>query len=308
LRASRRGDPTPSTSYLLTASAWCALQGAAAFTAMRTNFVPLQLLAAVSVIGIGGPICARNYPAPRYAVMLVSLAIVPLAVGAAMTGEPWLLIMILQVPLFLVGALEIIRRFQRMAIATLQAEQSSYDHARHDALTGLLNRFGLAELEEEEFGGTSRRFVLFYLDLDGFKPINDRFGHKAGDTILRLVANRLKSSVRGGDVVARLGGDEFVIVASGMQPPAAETFSNRVVRVVSDEPYLLEDGSHVSIGISIGYACAPDDGVSRDDLHRKADAALYDAKAAGKRISKRFVGASITAAAAEPDLTSAISR
>ncbi|WP_428375160.1 diguanylate cyclase domain-containing protein [Lichenicoccus sp.] len=287
--AAARSLATPTDLYLLTALMWCALQGTMAFAAMQTGSLALQLLAATTVMGLVGPICARNYAAPRYALALIGLCDFPFVVGAALSGNRWLLILVLQTPLFLFGVASIIRRFQDMAVATLQAEQDSQDRARHDSLTNLLNRSGLMEALDGQYAAKSRQFILFYLDLDGFKPINDNFGHQAGDRILRAVADRMRSSIRPGDIVSRLGGDEFVIVAPDMSPSAGSEYASRVIRCVADEPYLLEGVGQLRIGISVGFACAPEDGSAGDDLHRKADAALYDAKAAGRGIERRFV-------------------
>jgi diguanylate cyclase (GGDEF)-like protein len=291
VHAASRGMPTPTDLYLVVAGSWCALQGAMAFMAMRTSIVPLQLLSATTVMGLTGPICARNYGAPRYALMLVGLSVLPFVTGAALSGNRWMLILVLQCPLFLFGVITIIRRFQTMAIATLVAEQESYDRARHDLLTGLLNRFGLMEELDAQYANCPR-FILFYLDLDGFKPINDTFGHQAGDKILQAVADRLRSSTREGDIVSRLGGDEFVIVAPDMSPAAGTSFAHNIIRRVADEPYVLNTIGPLRIGISIGFACAPEDGVPGDDLHRKADAALYEAKAAGRGTHRRFTKSS----------------
>ncbi len=288
-RAAVLSMPTPTDAYLLTAASWCALQGAMAFAAMMTHMLALQLLAATSVMGLVGPICARNYAAPRYAMLLVALSNLPFITGAILSGNPWLLVLAVQAPLFLFGTSTIVRRFQAMAVSTLAAEQESHERARHDVLTGLLNRFGLRETLDALYPTAPHRFVLFYLDLDGFKPINDTFGHQAGDEVLQLVAGRLMAVIQNGDVVARLGGDEFVIVGRNTSPDEGTAYALRIIQRVTDAPYVLEGIGPVRVGISVGFACAPEDGLAGDDLHRKADAALYEAKAAGKGVFRRFI-------------------
>ena len=294
VKAASRSLPAPIDGYLITAMTWCALQGAMAFTAMRTGNTSLQILSAITVMGLIGPICARNYAAPRYALALalalVALCTMPLVLGAALSGNPWLLVSLLQCPMLLFAVLKIIGRFNAMAVATLQAEEESHGRARHDALTGLLNRFGLMERLDARYAASPSPFILFYLDLDGFKPINDTFGHQAGDKILQAVAGRLRSFIRKGDVVSRLGGDEFVIVAPDLPPADGADYARAIIRRIADEPYPLEGTRPLRIGISIGFACAPEDGLAGDDLHRKADAALYEAKAAGRGVQKRFTG------------------
>lgn len=286
------GGPAPTDLCLFTGVLWCALQGVVAFVAMRTDNGVLQILSATTVIGLTGPICTRNYAAPRLALLLVCLCDFPFVAGAALDGRPWLLVLVLQTPLLLFGSISIITRFQNMAVALLQAQHDSHHHARHDYLTGLLNRFGLMEILSQRAETLPGQFVLFYLDLDGFKQVNDRLGHQAGDELLRAAAQRLRSSVRAGDIVARLGGDEFVVVAPGMSPGESSSFANGIIQRVSDQPYEVNAGEPCRIGVSVGFACAPDDGTVMEELHRKADAALYLVKAAGKGVQRRHLAAS----------------
>lgn len=287
-RAASRGLPTPTDQYLATALLWCALQGTMAFAALQTHSLALQLLSATTAIGLVGPICARNYAAPRYALVLVGLCVLPFVAGAVLSGDRWLLVLVLQAPLFLFGAMTVIRRFRSMAVATLAAEQDSHDRARRDPLTGLLNRSGLAEKLDAQCAASPSRFVLLYLDLDGFKPINDNFGHEAGDRILQVVAGRLQAASREGDIVSRLGGDEFVIVAPDLLPSDGAAYAEAIIRRITEEDYLVDERVRVRVGISVGFACAPEDGLAGKDLQRKADAALYEAKASGRGVQRRF--------------------
>ncbi len=286
--ASIQGRQTPTDLYLFTAILWSALQGAIAFMAMLSGIQTLQILAAATIMALLGPLCARNYPAPRLASLLVCLCILPFVAGAALSGNRWLLVFLLQLPLFMSGSMAIVRRLHGLSIATLQAQHESLDVARHDPLTGLWNRFGLTEILSRQSQAVDDCFSLFYLDLDGFKLVNDRLGHHAGDDLLRAVAQRLKASIRSGDAVARLGGDEFVILAPGLAAAASRNFAEDIIRSIGGQPYQLETGPPVRIGISIGYACAPEDGTTLMVLHRKADTALYAAKAEGKGIERRF--------------------
>ncbi|MBR0791811.1 EAL domain-containing protein [Bradyrhizobium manausense] len=157
--------------------------------------------------------------------------------------------------------------------------------AQTDVLTGLPNRaFFLARLDELngqlENGGWS--FSILMLDLDRFKNVNDSLGHGAGDALLRLVAQRLKSAVRATDVLARLGGDEFAIIqeSSEDQRVSSTELAARIAKLVA-EPFLLP-GHRVEIGTSIGIAVAPDHGSDQEQLLKKADLALYRSKSAGR--------------------------
>ena len=134
-------------------------------------------------------------------------------------------------------------------------------------------------LADAALAGEERPAVAF-VDLDHFKLVNDRFGHAAGDAVLRAAAQRIRRSVRAGDVAARLGGDEFAILFTGSSPrDAAVTVAERVRSSLAD-PFAV-DGAAVDVGGSVGLAfAAPESNV--DDLLRRADAAMYSAKNTGK--------------------------
>ena len=163
--------------------------------------------------------------------------------------------------------------------------------AFNDALTGLPNRtrfFDLLALQTTSRRESCRHFAVLMLDLDRFKPVNDMFGHAAGDMVLGMVADRLGSALRDGDVVARLGGDEFAILQlSADEPAAADTLAMRVVDAIGGRPFML-DGQSVHLGTSVGIALAPSDGDSPAKLMRNADLALYAAKANGKGTFRRY--------------------
>jgi diguanylate cyclase (GGDEF)-like protein len=123
--------------------------------------------------------------------------------------------------------------------------------------------------------------ALYLLDLDGFKLVNDRLGHEAGDALLVAVAQRLRAQVRGGDVVARLGGDEFVVVVSRLGDDAE---ARRLGQKLLDSIHAPFDvnGQDGSVGVTIGYALAPLDGKDAGGLLKRADAAMYTGKQAGR--------------------------
>lgn len=163
-----------------------------------------------------------------------------------------------------------------------------------DALTGLPNRRGLnlalaaalADCRADARAPGERALAVFLLDLDGFKPVNDRLGHDAGDELLVQVGQRLKRQLRHSDVVARLGGDEFVIVAAGLAGEAeAQTIGSKLLEAFR-EPFFVV-GQSCRVGLTIGFALAPHDGHEADDLLKRADAAMYAGKQAGRHTLRR---------------------
>ena len=163
------------------------------------------------------------------------------------------------------------------------AEEAIRYQALHDTLTGLANRSLLMEQLEREVALGQRQgspLALLYIDLDGFKPVNDRFGHATGDALLLQVAERLRGCTRVSDMVCRQGGDEFVILVPQAGPPQElDALANKLEQELA-KPFVLNE-STVQISASIGIARFPDQGRSADALLRAADRAMYRAKAAG---------------------------
>jgi diguanylate cyclase (GGDEF)-like protein/PAS domain S-box-containing protein len=164
------------------------------------------------------------------------------------------------------------------------AEEQTQFLANHDVLTGLPNRVNFSN-HLHQFIAVSQRskasFTVLLLDLDRFKHVNDRFGHYAGDLLLKEVAARISSSLRETDFVARLGGDEFVVIQrDGPQPAAVEALARRLIGELG-RTYLI-DGHEVISGTSIGISTYPKDGNNSVELLKKADLALYRAKSHGK--------------------------
>jgi diguanylate cyclase (GGDEF)-like protein len=149
--------------------------------------------------------------------------------------------------------------------------------ARRDPLTGLANRAHLEDLAGEVDDGAAVVFV----DLDGFKGVNDTHGHRAGDGLLVQVAERLRGAVRSQDVVARFGGDEFVVLVRGTTQPSDATVVAQKVREVFADAFDLGDatpGLIVGVGASVGLARSPEDGRTLSELLAAADGRMYDAK------------------------------
>lgn len=160
--------------------------------------------------------------------------------------------------------------------------------ATHDALTGLPNRMQFEGMLQQDInGGKNIRKALMFVDLDGFKHVNDTLGHDVGDKLLCQVAQRMNLCVADRALVARYGGDEFSILFSTYSDTEELLrAANELIETVNDEFYI--DGFHVCIGASIGVSVYPDDAHCADDLQKNADFAMYHAKSQGRNCVYRF--------------------
>lgn len=253
----------------------------------------VHLITVSLIFAFGAGIVSRTSARPAICVTSLLVATVPTVIalaahafepsGSSLHREMFL------IEAFIVAA---ITGLSIQTVAHLHASAVEHHTARHDmaklartdALTGLSNRLLLREQFQDRAATALRArnlVALHYLDLDGFKAINDRYGHPAGDALLGQVARRLEEMTRAGDVVARLGGDEFIVLQAGIGDESeAELLARRIIREVS-KPYLIE-GISMSISASVGIATAPKLGVELERLLACADAALYRAKAGGK--------------------------
>lgn len=171
-----------------------------------------------------------------------------------------------------------------------QTEQHLEELAYHDALTQLPNRLLFDDRLRTEMAHAQRRGTLLgvlFIDLDHFKPINDTYGHEAGDVVLREVARRLRQSVRASDSVARRGGDEFCAVLTDLHAPEACVPVAALILERLTEPYDI-GSALVRVGASIGISLFPTDGDTAELLLARADAAMYHAKQAGGRASRFY--------------------
>jgi diguanylate cyclase (GGDEF)-like protein len=182
---------------------------------------------------------------------------------------------------------DFIRLVSALVSVTLERnlhEQRLNRLAYYDVLTGLTNRAKfMHDLEAAVSHGQRhrRKFALHYIDLDGFKGVNDGAGHPVGDLALQEAARRLRTAARQHDIPARLGGDEFVLLQTEVRDRAeTAALGARIVKALS-APYTLDDRTF-ELGASVGIATYPDDGKDARDLLKSADAALYRAKALGK--------------------------
>lgn len=176
------------------------------------------------------------------------------------------------------------RRLYKEINTRKQLEQKMKHMATHDVLTGLANRVLLKDRINTAINFHKRQnlqIAVLFIDLDGFKTINDTHGHDVGDELLIQVADKLKSSVRQSDTVVRFGGDEFVLLLTGLHNRSEAAFIAEKVLKLMKQPFSLSV-ERVSIGCSIGIAMYPDDGVTDNDLLKVADTLMYSVKTHGK--------------------------
>lgn len=193
-------------------------------------------------------------------------------------------------------------RSLRYALERRQLEEQLYHLAHHDALTGLANRKLFYERLTRALASARRHqriLALMLLDLNGFKQINDSHGHHVGDELLRQVAGRLGACLRETDCAARLGGDEFIVFVSDLGDAQDAGRVARKVLGALASPYRIDGCDHV-VHTSLGIAIHPSDGDDIDVLVKRADAAMYMAKANGREASRfRFYSRSLDEAAGE---------
>ncbi len=282
-------DYDPALFYLSLGIA-AAASGAALWIAFRlrhdTPYVRLarggaSLVMGVAIVGMHYTgMAAANFP-------LGSIC------GAAITGldSRWLASLVIVVTLailaiaLLTSVLDarLAARTAQLTDSLEQANQELTHLALHDNLTKLPNRTLLEDRIDQAIHKVDRNggcFAVLFMDLDGFKPVNDAFGHHIGDLLLREVAQRLREHLRAEDTLARIGGDEFVLLASLGEPNDAVTLASQLVALVGNAFNVA--GQELRVSTSVGIALYPGDGVTREELLMNADAAMYHAKGAGK--------------------------
>lgn len=249
---------------------WSAAVGApkAVLEAALSRLVGWTAFGIVLAVGLGTLVAARL--GRKVAGSIRGLNDAALSLG---TGRPF------RLPAVQWREAEAVGRALGQAAALLERE---HHRATHDPLTGLANRALYDELLRHELAQADRdqgRIALVALDLDGFKAVNDTYGHGAGDEVLKAAADRIQTCLRDSDVASRLGGDEFTVLLPGCDRPTAARVAGRLVERLS-EPYPGSVGQAVSS--SAGVAAFPEAGASAQALAAAADRALYRAKEGGK--------------------------
>jgi diguanylate cyclase (GGDEF)-like protein len=279
--------------YAIGSYTFAALIGLLNVRVLAIQDLVLQLIAVSLVFSLGAGIVSRISVRPVICVVSLLLATMPTVGGfifLALTTDD----VSLHVELFAIEAalitmitalsLQTVSHLYGSAVAHHTAKHDMAQLARHDPLTGLPNRLLLRERFQESSAAIAQsgdKVALHLIDLDGFKAINDGYGHPAGDIVLQQVSRRLEETVRAGDTVARLGGDEFIVIQSGVgHADEAEMLARRIVKKLS-VPYDVE-GETMHISASVGIGISPDFGEDLELLIACADAALYRSKGSGK--------------------------
>jgi diguanylate cyclase (GGDEF)-like protein len=258
--------------YLVLTLLWSANMGYGGFIALTSDDWVVATLVSVTLGMMIGGICFRNFGAPRLVSCMIFLSLAPYVAGVIVAREPILAITVLQVPVYLASMTAAAFRLNQMLVSTMRAELDNQHRAHHDPLTGLANRAALQLAFDASPSEAGR--AIFYCDLNGFKPINDQFGHAVGDQLLIGVAQRLKALDWPDLFAARVGGDEFVLLVPVPDEAAVTRLREAIIAAVAGDPYPIGNVS-VTVGVSVGVAFARRAGDDLNTLMARADRALY---------------------------------
>jgi diguanylate cyclase (GGDEF)-like protein len=267
-----------------------AASGAALWIAfhLRTGSHRLKLLRAAAAVVMGFAIAGMHYTGMA-AAQFPSDSICDMANAGMTTGWFALLIIVFALAVLSIALLTSVldlrmeSRTATLASSLEDANQELHFLALHDSLTKLPNRALLEDRLEQEIQNAAREntcFSVLFLDLDGFKQINDAFGHHTGDMLLIEVAQRIRTAIRSRDTLARLGGDEFVLLAKTSDPADAANLAEKLVSAIREPAHIA--GHELRISASIGIAIYSGIESEQHDLLKNADAAMYHAKSLGR--------------------------
>jgi diguanylate cyclase (GGDEF)-like protein len=262
------------------------------------NLIDSAWVAGFALIALGGRYARSRRAEPGAAPLWIALPYLPLGV-ALMTSvvlystrreiDAFLYVLTIVLVLLVISRqmvtlrdnLVLTRRLER-TVEDLRDREDELRHlALHDPLTRLPNRTLFHDRAERLMSDGRGTVAMLYIDLDGFKQVNDRFGHTAGDTVLFAVGQRLRACLRADDLLARLGGDEFAVLLCNVDGPADVARTAERIVAVLDEAFQV-DGHRVKVGASVGIALCPPGSDQPSALLRHADIAMYAAKVQGK--------------------------
>ena len=280
-RAAQSGKRAHIDLYILAAVCWAGSVGYGCFISLLSGDWLAATLVMLSAAAMTGGVAFRNFSAPRLVMVMIMLSLGPCAIAGVMSGELIMFATALQMPMYIYAMTHAAYRLNAMLVQTMRSERENGRRARQDTLTGLLNRAGLEDIITRRADGTNSGATLFYIDLDGFKAINDTLGHAAGDQLLVEVSQLMRQVTPATDVVARIGGDEFIVLSDQMNPDMACQTAQRLIDTLSCKPFRLNN-TNVSVAASVGISIRSGTLSDLSALMLEADRALYDAKLTGR--------------------------
>ncbi|MEO8306842.1 MAG: GGDEF domain-containing protein [Pseudomonadota bacterium] len=283
----RLGHKVPLAGIMATSALLFITFGFGCAGSIATGDGALTAMSVAAVMGMVAGLATRWAALPRAAISTMAMTALPPVATLALQGGASVLAAMCVASVVTSVAAYTVQNHENL-LAALVGEEVSVRLARTDHLTGLPNRIELdvrlkAACLALPSGNSPRAvgFALLYLDLDGFKSINDVHGHATGDDFLRRVAGCLRTTIGPDAFVARIGGDEFVILLPDADELAARAVSQDVIEAISRE-HSLPDGRRARVGCSVGLSLAPAQGREPEVLLARADAALYAVKNQGK--------------------------
>jgi diguanylate cyclase (GGDEF)-like protein len=283
----RSGRPPPLGAIMVSSGLAMASFGFGCAISIRTGNIALTTMALGGTMGVMAGVATRWAALPRPAMATMILSMLPPVIALASRGGANIMAAA-ALGFSAISIATFMAHNREVLLASITAGEMLRRKAQTDHLTGLANRAELmqrlgsacAELPQES-RGPGRKFAVLYVDLDGFKAVNDNHGHAAGDEILQRVAACLHQVVGPDELVARIGGDEFVVMLRDSDALTASAVADEIIKAISRE-HRISDGRGLRIGCSVGISMAPDQGREPEVLLARADAALYAVKAQGK--------------------------
>jgi diguanylate cyclase (GGDEF)-like protein len=285
--AQRRGRRVPLVGIMITAGLSMASFGFGSAESIATGDIALITISLSGTMGVVAGLATRWAALPRAAIatMVVTVA-APITVLALQGGVH--LLAALVIGFVVISIATFTKHNHENMLTAVMAEDLHRRLAQTDNLTGLANRAQLlkhmvaacSDLPLQQ-NGPGRSFAVLYIDLDGFKAVNDLHGHAAGDEVLQRVADCLTRTAGPDQMVARIGGDEFVVLLQDADALTARAVADEIILSISREHWLTK-GRTLRVGCSVGVCLAPDQGRDPETLLARADAALYDVKNQGK--------------------------
>ncbi|WP_332302773.1 GGDEF domain-containing protein [Rhizobium sp. GR12] len=276
---------------------WSGVFGIVMHCLVQADDQGLLVVACVMTVGVSSAL--TNAAMPRTAILAICLITFPFftAIALSLAEHNWMAF-VAGIPL-LASLYSLTQRNHGALVRLIAAERQARALAHTDALTGLPNRLSFLSYQDNIAAHNAGKggYAYMCLDLDGFKLVNDKHGHAAGDLLLKAVAERLQQNTRVGDIAFRIGGDEFIVYMPNAVPAECASVANRVIECMAF-PFMLSEELVVTIGCSAGSACVADTTKAASLILKAADKALYKAKENGK--SRHVHAAEIDRTPADP--------